>query len=292
MKISLAILSIAFSASLFGKSIFDQFPEPDHNYGEKDKGWSQYLAKSIYHTNTIALTFDDGPHPVLTPRLLDILKKHNVHATFFVLAEKINEKTIPIIERIVKEGHMLASHDWDHANSNQKSESTFKTNLKKSVRKIKQLQEQFGSTEKYIYYRFPYGAYGTNKTYHHMNAMKDVSRELFGENCINFVFWDIDTSDWVSGMSSEDINQTFSANFEGGTAYSFATANGTYVKKPYQIKNPLEGGVVLMHDIHERSINSVERMIEYANQNKIEIVPLSEIKEYSYESDKDCRLKE
>jgi peptidoglycan/xylan/chitin deacetylase (PgdA/CDA1 family) len=41
----------------------------------------------------VALTFDDGPHPKFTPRLLDILKKHNINATFFVLAAM--SKNIP-----------------------------------------------------------------------------------------------------------------------------------------------------------------------------------------------------
>ena len=61
----------------------------------------------------IALTFDDGPHPILTPKILDILKKYNVKATFFVVGE--NVKNYPdVVERIINEGHELGNHTYTH----------------------------------------------------------------------------------------------------------------------------------------------------------------------------------
>jgi peptidoglycan/xylan/chitin deacetylase (PgdA/CDA1 family) len=286
--------SINFKKSplnLQDKMIPFQFPDLDHNYGKGDTGWSKYLAKSLYNTNQIVLTFDDGPHPTRTPKLLDILKEFNAKATFFVLANKINKSTIGIIERIVREGHTLASHDWDHSNSNKQPEELFKQNLKRAIRKIKQIQKKYGSKQKNIYYRFPYAAYGHNKNYHHMNVMKEVSNELFGENCINFVFWDIDTADWVSNMTSTNIIQTIKANMEGGIAYRHAKINGKFEKKSYIINSPIEGGVVLMHDIHARSVNSVRGILEYTKDRGIEIIPLYEVEEYLYEKNKQCKLK-
>ena len=61
----------------------------------------------------IALTFDDGPHEILTPRLLDVLKKYNVSCTFYVMGIKV--KMHPeIIKRAVDEGHEIGNHGWDH----------------------------------------------------------------------------------------------------------------------------------------------------------------------------------
>jgi peptidoglycan/xylan/chitin deacetylase (PgdA/CDA1 family) len=61
----------------------------------------------------IHLTFDDGPNPVYTPRILDILSWYDAKATFFVTGE--GATTYPdLIERIVNEGHTLANHTWDH----------------------------------------------------------------------------------------------------------------------------------------------------------------------------------
>jgi len=62
----------------------------------------------------VALTFDDGPHPEYTPRLLDILRRHRARATFFVVGERV-ERAPGIAKRIVAEGHVLANHTWSHA---------------------------------------------------------------------------------------------------------------------------------------------------------------------------------
>lgn len=61
----------------------------------------------------IALTFDDGPHPELTPKLLDILRHNGVRATFFVVGRNV-EAYPDIARRIVAEGHEIANHSWSH----------------------------------------------------------------------------------------------------------------------------------------------------------------------------------
>ena len=89
-----------------------------------------------------------------------------------------------IANRIVNEGHILAGHDWQHINSNTESERVFASGLKKTV-----LQVKSHNPQREFYYRFPYGAYGKGSGgYHHLNTMKKVSQDLFGENCINFAF--------------------------------------------------------------------------------------------------------
>jgi len=64
----------------------------------------------------IFLTFDDGPHPVATPRVLDVLKSHSVHATFFLTGNNIkgNEE---IVRRIESEGHSIGIHAYHHRRS-------------------------------------------------------------------------------------------------------------------------------------------------------------------------------
>ncbi|CAI6015409.1 polysaccharide deacetylase family protein [Cohnella sp. JJ-181] len=61
----------------------------------------------------IALTFDDGPHPVYTPRLLDLLKAHGAHATFFVVGSHA-EKHPDIVRRMHEEGHDIGIHNYIH----------------------------------------------------------------------------------------------------------------------------------------------------------------------------------
>lgn len=59
------------------------------------------------------LTFDDGPHPVFTPMLLDILREFEVRATFFVVGSEV-ERHQDIVQRIVREGHALGNHTFNH----------------------------------------------------------------------------------------------------------------------------------------------------------------------------------
>jgi peptidoglycan/xylan/chitin deacetylase (PgdA/CDA1 family) len=61
----------------------------------------------------IHITFDDGPDPAATPAILDLLKKHGVRATFFILGEKA-KKYPELIQRIINEGHELGEHGYRH----------------------------------------------------------------------------------------------------------------------------------------------------------------------------------
>ncbi|MGH9384156.1 MAG: polysaccharide deacetylase family protein [Vicinamibacterales bacterium] len=61
-------------------------------------------------TPTVYLTFDDGPNPTATPQLLDVLARHGVPATFFVIDKHITRETVPIVRRAFDEGHAVAIH--------------------------------------------------------------------------------------------------------------------------------------------------------------------------------------
>ena len=58
----------------------------------------------------IYLTFDDGPNPEATPALLDVLRRHDVAATFFVIDRHITSETVPILRRTFDEGHAVGLH--------------------------------------------------------------------------------------------------------------------------------------------------------------------------------------
>ena len=61
-------------------------------------------------TPTVYLTFDDGPNPEATPQLLDVLARHDVRATFFVIDKHLTHETAPIVRRTFEEGHAVAVH--------------------------------------------------------------------------------------------------------------------------------------------------------------------------------------
>ncbi|GKU83004.1 polysaccharide deacetylase family protein [Niallia sp. NCCP-28] len=69
----------------------------------------------------VALTFDDGPHPVFTPQILDILAKYDAKATFFVAGNKVI-RFPDVLKREVKEGHEIANHTFHHLHHNMTAE--------------------------------------------------------------------------------------------------------------------------------------------------------------------------
>jgi peptidoglycan/xylan/chitin deacetylase (PgdA/CDA1 family) len=77
---------------------------------------ANYFLKSINtgKKKAIALTFDDGPEPGTTPRILDVLKEKNVKATFFVIGKKAL-KHPELLRRIVDEGHIIGNHTFSHS---------------------------------------------------------------------------------------------------------------------------------------------------------------------------------
>jgi peptidoglycan/xylan/chitin deacetylase (PgdA/CDA1 family) len=127
----------------------------------------------------IAMTFDDGPHPSNTPRLLDLLKQRNIKATFFVVGS--NSKAYPqILRRITAEGHEIANHTWTHANITTLSTDALRKELRDSCDAI---VKAAGVTP--TLFRPPYGA--TNA------SIKSLIKTEFGYPSI---IWSVDPEDW------------------------------------------------------------------------------------------------
>ncbi|HAK68817.1 MAG TPA: xylanase deacetylase [Treponema sp.] len=62
----------------------------------------------------LSLTFDDGPNTTTSVQVLDVLASHNVKASFFLIGQNITEKSRPVIERQIREGHSVECHSWTH----------------------------------------------------------------------------------------------------------------------------------------------------------------------------------
>src|SRR5690242_18370490 len=76
-----------------------------------------FVFGTITHVSTskpaVALTFDDGPDPVFTPRLLDILQQHHAKATFFMVGQAA-ERHPDIVKKVAAAGHAIGNLSWDH----------------------------------------------------------------------------------------------------------------------------------------------------------------------------------
>ncbi len=79
----------------------------------------------------LALTFDDGPHPTLTPRLLDILQQAEAKATFYVIGSLV-QRYPEIARRIVEEGHTIGNHTWTHRDLRKLSDAEIRRELQRT----------------------------------------------------------------------------------------------------------------------------------------------------------------
>lgn len=85
-------------------------------YGSSAIG-SGYYVETVCNGSTkekiIALTFDDGPEPLLTENILDVLKKNKIQAAFFFIGNKM-EKHPDVVKRVVADGHIIGNHSYSH----------------------------------------------------------------------------------------------------------------------------------------------------------------------------------
>jgi peptidoglycan/xylan/chitin deacetylase (PgdA/CDA1 family) len=146
----------------------------------------------------IALTFDDGPSAKNTPRLLDMLAKRNVKATFFVIGRCVAEYP-NLVKRTVQEGHEIANHSWSHPDLARRSEEAVRSELQKTHTAILQ-----ASGEAPVLFRPPYGSFTERQR-------RWVNQE-FGYKTI---MWDVDPLDWKRPGASVVAERIFAATRPG-----------------------------------------------------------------------------
>jgi len=127
----------------------------------------------------IALTFDDGPHATLTPRLLDILKEKGIKVTFFVLGECVAANPA-VLQRAAAEGHEIGNHSWDHKAFPKVGAAGVASEINQTNAAIEN-----ATGRKPVLVRPPYGA--TNAT---------ITKRLNEEFGLKVVMWDVDPLDW------------------------------------------------------------------------------------------------
>jgi peptidoglycan-N-acetylglucosamine deacetylase len=127
----------------------------------------------------IAMTFDDGPSAVLTPKLLDLLAARHIKATFFVIGENVAEHP-EIVARAAREGHEIASHSWSHPNLAKMSQESVRSQLQRTDDAIKSAT---GKSPTLL--RPPYGS-----------ITEPEKRWIHDEFGYDIVLWDVDPLDW------------------------------------------------------------------------------------------------
>lgn len=139
---------------------------------------------NVYKSNEragkkIALTFDDGPHPIITGRILDILERYSVPATFFVVGQNV-ENYPKAFERLANSGCEIGNHTFSHRNVGNMSESELLSEIERTERAIEGVSHRHT-----LLLRPPEGHFG------------DVVRRVSVVRGYDIVLWSIDTLDWA-----------------------------------------------------------------------------------------------
>jgi len=146
----------------------------DIDWSNKDYWSAQMPEKSV------ALTFDDGPITPATNKVLDILKKHDVKATFFVVGRNV-DNFCPILQRIAKEGHEIANHTYTHSFLPRQSPQSQLVEMEKTQKAIINC---VGPKHLPFWFRSPYG------------KQNSTTLKMAHSLGLNTALWTIDTKDW------------------------------------------------------------------------------------------------
>lgn len=125
----------------------------------------------------IALTFDDGPDPVWTPRLLDLLKEVGARATFFVIGPRA-ARAPDLIERMSEEGHAIGLHCDEHARHSSRDIAWGRRDTSRALHRLQELGSRPGL------WRVPWG------------DLAWWSGQVAREQRLRLVHWTVDTHDW------------------------------------------------------------------------------------------------
>jgi len=173
----------------------------------------------------IALTFDDGPHATLTPKLLDILKEKGVKATFFVLGQCV-EANPEVLQRAAAEGHEIGNHSYDHKAFTKAGGAGVASEVNQTSEAIEKLTGKKPATV-----RPPYGSTNTS-----------ITKRLNEEFGLKVVMWDVDPLDWKNRNSAHVTSEILKNTKAGSIVLSHDIHPTTVAAMPDVIDGLLAKG--------------------------------------------------
>ena len=209
---------------------------------------TKYVIKKYGNVhNQVILTFDDGPDPLYTPQVLDILKKEKVPATFFIVGMEA-ENNLPLLKRIYKEGHEIGNHTFTHPNIAAVSNERAGIEMEATRLLIEAVTGHSTSL-----FRAPYNADAEPSTEAELKPIalsKEKNYYTVGES--------IDPTDWEENISADSIYNRVISQYEA---------------------NP-EKGIILLHDAggdRQATVDVLPRLIHYFKSRGIAFTTVSKL---------------
>ena len=188
----------------------------------------------------VALTFDDGPDPIYTPQLLDLLKKQRVKATFCLIGSRA-ERNPSLVRRIVAEGHTLCNHTWNHSlQLGVQTDAVILKDLQDTNKAIRQAVPR----AKIKYFRAPGGMF-TPK-------LVGLAQSLG----MSSIYWSVDTRDWDKASYGT-----------GSTMVTHIIDTVQWSVRP--------GAIVLAHDLRKPdTITAFRTLVPWLKQARLKLIAL------------------
>jgi peptidoglycan/xylan/chitin deacetylase (PgdA/CDA1 family) len=163
--------------------------------------FSSYVWSIDTHEREVYLTFDDGPHPAITPWVLDELKKYNARASFFCIGNNVRQYP-DVYQRIREEGHAVGNHTYQHLNG-------WKAGTKKYLQDITNAAALIQSN----LFRPPYGRIRTRQARRIPYALNNSNARV--------IMWDVLSADFDPNITAQQCLDNVLTNYAEGSIIVF-----------------------------------------------------------------------
>ena len=171
--------------------------------------WQRLFPYGVFRTGeAVYLTFDDGPIPEVTPKVLEILDRYHVKATFFMVGENI-DKHPDVFEQVVKAGHAVGNHTYNHLKGWKYSQQEYLANVEKAQRTTEQHMPDGYSVSALNLFRPPYG------------KVWIWQRRALVKQGYRIVYWDILTRDYSPQRTPEAMLAQVKRSVRRGSIINF-----------------------------------------------------------------------
>ena len=184
------------------------------------KIYSNYVWDIHTAEKDLYLTFDDGPHPTITPFVLDELTKYNAKATFFCIGANC-ERNLSMMERIVDEGHSIGNHTYSHLNGWKTKNNVYLDDISKAAKLIDT-----------SLFRPPYGRILRSQAGKVNEAMRKANASI--------VMWDVLSGDFDTTLSKEQCLKNVIDHAKEGSIIVFHDSEKARPLMEYALPKVLE----------------------------------------------------